>query len=121
MNETEEFAKDFDTLPALAEVSQARERARKQPTIASVRVSPGPYLTIAAVLTFFAALLLRVQYDGWALLLVSGAWLVLPLLAFTDRIVFDGLSVRRQGPISSFLPLLNVYRKTLLIVVFETD
>ena len=59
MNETNEFAKDFDSLPALAEVSNQRERARKQPTIASVRVSPGPYLTVAAVLTFFAALLIR--------------------------------------------------------------
>jgi tetratricopeptide (TPR) repeat protein len=120
MSETNEFSKDFDTLPALAEVSQQRERARKQPTIASVRVSPGPYITIAAVLTFFAALLLRIQYDGWALLLVSAAWLILPLLAFTDRIVFDGLSLRRQGPISSLLHLITGYRKQLWIDDFET-
>jgi tetratricopeptide (TPR) repeat protein len=120
MNETEEFAKDFERLPALAEVSQQRERARKRPTIASVRVSPGPYLTVAAVVTFFAALLLRIQYDGWALLLVAGAWLILPLLAFTDRIVFDGLSLRRQGPISSLLHLLSGYRKQLWIDDFET-
>lgn len=120
MNETNGFSKDFDTLPALEEVSQERERARKQPTIASVRVSPGPYLTVAAVLTFFAALLLRVQYDGWALLLVSAAWLILPLLAFTDRIVFDGLSLRRQGPISSLLHLLTGYRKQLWIDDFES-
>ena len=120
MSETNEFSKDFDTLPALAEVSQQRERARKQPTIASVRVSPGPYITVAAVLTFFAALLLRIQYDGWALLVVSAAWLILPLLAFTDRIVFDGLSLRRQGPISSLLHLLTGYRKQLWIDDFET-
>src|SRR5919106_4844386 len=98
MSETNEFTKDFDTLPALEEVSQQRERARNQPTIASVRVSPGPYLTVAAVITFFAALLLRIQYDGWALLLVPAAWLILPLLAFADRIVFDGFSLQRQGP-----------------------
>src|SRR6185503_10913171 len=120
MNETEEFVKDFESLPVLAEVSQQRERARKQPTIASVRVSPGPYLTVAAVLTFFAALLLRIQYDGWALLLVTGSWLILPLLAFTDRIVFDGVSLRRQGPISSLLHLLTGYRKQLWIDDFET-
>ena len=120
MSEANEFSKDFDTLPALEEVSQQRERARKQPTIASVRVSPGPYLTVAAVLTFFAALLLRIQHDGWALLLVSAAWLILPLLAFTDRIVFDGLSLRRQGPISSLLHLLTGYRKQLWIDDFET-
>src|SRR5687767_6994100 len=116
MNET----KEFETLPALAEVVEQRERARKQPTIASVRVSPGPYLTVAAVLTFFAALLLRIQYDGWALLLVAAAWLILPLLAFADRIVFDGLSLRRQGPISSLLHLLTGYRQQLWIDDFET-
>src|SRR5688572_22912844 len=116
MNETNEFAKDLNTLPALSEVSDERERARRKlPTIASVRVSPGPYLTVAAVLTFFAALLLRIQYDGWALLLVASAWIVLPLLALTDRIVFDGLSLRRQGPVSSLLHLLFGYRKQLLI------
>jgi len=120
MSETNEFSKDFDSLPALAEVSQQRERARKQPTIASVRVSPGPYLTVAAILTFFAALLLRIEYEGWALLLVSAAWLILPLLAFTDRIVFDGLSLRRQGPISSLIHLLTGYRKQLWIDDFET-
>ena len=121
MKETNEFAKDLNTLPALSEVSDERERARRKlPTIASVRVSPGPYLTVAAVLTFFAALLLRIQYDGWALLLVASAWIVLPLLALTDRIVFDGLSLRRQGPISSLLHLLFGYRKQLLIDDFET-
>ena len=120
MNETKEFAKDFESLPALAEVSNQRERARKRSTIASVRVSPGPYLTVAAVLTFFAALLLRIQYDGWALLLMASAWLILPLLAFTDRIVFDGMSLRRQGPISSLLHLLTGYRKQLWIDDFET-
>lgn len=121
MNETNEFAKDLNTLPALSEVSDERERARRKlPAIASVRVSPGPYLTVAAVLTFFAALLLRIQYDGWALLLVASAWIVLPLLALTDRIVFDGLSLRRQGPVSSLLHLLFGYRKQLLIDDFET-
>ena len=120
MNETNEFAKDFDSLPALSEVSEQRERARKRSTIASVRVSPGPYLTVAAVLTFFAALLRRIQVDGLALLLVAAAWLVLPLLAFTDRIVFDGLSLRRQGPISSLLHLLTGYRKQLWIDDFES-
>jgi tetratricopeptide (TPR) repeat protein len=125
MSERNEFAKDLNSLPALSEalseVSDERERARrKQPAIASVRVSPGPYLTVAAVITFVAALLLRVHYDGWALLLVVSAWVVLPLLALTDRIVFDGLSLRRHGPISSLLHLLFGYRKQLWIDDFET-
>ncbi len=121
MNESNEFAKDLNSLPALTEVSDERERARRKlPAIASVRVSPGPYFTLAAVLTFFAALLLRVHYHGWALLLVGSAWIVLPLLALTDRIVFDGVSLRRHGPVSSLLHLLFGYRKQLWIDDFET-
>jgi tetratricopeptide (TPR) repeat protein len=121
MKETNEFAKDLNSLPALSEVVDERERARrKQPAIASVRVSPSPYLTLAAILTFFAALLLRVHYDGWALLLVASAWIILPLLALTDRIVFDGLSLRRHGPVSSLLYLLFGYRKQIWIDDFET-
>src|SRR5919106_6578019 len=116
MNET----KEFETLPALAEVSDERERARKRTTIASVRVSPGPYIAVSGVLTFFAALLLRVHYDGWALLVIATAWSIVPLLALTDRIAFDGLSLRRQGPISSLLNLLWSYRKQLAIDDFET-
>ena len=44
--------KELDTLPVLSEVSEERERALKKPTIASVRVSPGPYLALAGVVTF---------------------------------------------------------------------
>ncbi|HEY6660094.1 MAG TPA: hypothetical protein VI031_03095, partial [Pyrinomonadaceae bacterium] len=67
--------KDFNTLPVLAEVREEREHAQKKPTIASVRVSPGPYLALASVLTFVAALVLRTEYDATALILVAGAWL----------------------------------------------
>ncbi len=59
MNET----KEFNTLPVLSEVQEERERAQKKPTIASVRVSPGPYVALASVVTFVAALLLRAHYD----------------------------------------------------------
>jgi len=113
--------KELNSLPALAEVSDERERALKRPAIASVRVSPGPYLAAGSVATFFAALLLRAQYDALSLLLVTSAWLMLSLLAFTDRLVFDGLSIRRQGPLASFLHLLfKGYRKQLAVDDFET-
>ena len=114
MNET----KELETLPVLSEVS--RERARKKQTIASVRVSPGPYLALAGVVTFVAALLLRVDYDAAALVLIGTAWLIIPVLAFSDRIAFDGISLRRQGPLASFLHLVFGYRKQLTIDDFET-
>ena len=112
--------KELDTLPVLSEVSEERERARKKPTIASVRVSPGPYLALAGVVTFVAALLLRINYDAAALILIGVAWLIIPVLALSDRIAFDGSSLRRQGPLPSVLHLIFGYRKQLSIDDFET-
>ena len=113
-------SKEFDSLPALSEVREERERAQKRPTIASVRVSPGPYLALGSVITFVAALALRGEYDTIALVLIASAWLIMPVLALTDRIAFDGISLRRQGPIPSLLQLLFGYRKQLSIDDFET-
>ncbi len=116
MNET----KEFDSLSVLAEVSDQRERALRKPSVASVRVSPGPYIALASIITFSSALLLRAHYDAWALILITAAWLILPLLALTDRIAFDGVSIRRQGPVSFFLNLIAGYRKQLSVDDFET-
>ena len=116
MNDT----KEFNTLPLLSEVREERERAEKNPIIASVRVSPGPYLALASVITFVAALLLRAEYDALAIGSVIVAWLVIPILALTDRIAFDGRALQRQGPIPSLLNLFGGYRKQLPIDDFET-
>jgi tetratricopeptide (TPR) repeat protein len=116
MNET----KEFNSLPVLSEVREERERAQKNPVVASVRVSPGPYLALASVITFIGALTLRAQYDAVALVLIAAAWLFIPVLALTDRIAFDGSSLRRQGPLPSLLHLLFGYRQQLLIDDFET-
>ena len=112
--------KQADSLNAIAEAEERRARERAKPAVATVRVSPGPYLAIASVLTFCSALLLRSDRDAWALLLIGLTWLSVPLLAFFDRFAFDGISLRRQGPLSSFLRLLRVYPKRLDVADFET-
>jgi tetratricopeptide (TPR) repeat protein len=112
--------KELNSLPALAEVNDERELALKRPPIASVRVSPGPYLAVAFVITFVAGSLLRAQYDALALLLVTVTWVVTPVFAVTDRIVFDGVTLRRQGLLASCLHLLFDYRKQLAVDDFET-
>jgi tetratricopeptide (TPR) repeat protein len=66
-------------------------------TLASVRVSPGNYLAASCLLTFIATLLLRAQYDLAAMVTIALAWIVTPLLAFTDRISFDGQVLSRKG------------------------
>jgi tetratricopeptide (TPR) repeat protein len=69
----------------------------KRPRLASVRVSPGDYLAVICTLNFAAALLLRVENDLAALIFLIVAWLVIPALAFTDRVVFDGHTLARRG------------------------
>lgn len=112
--------KELNSLPALAGVKDERERALKKPTIASVRVSAGPYFAVASVITFFSALLLRAHYDALALLTLAFAWSIIPVLALTDRIVFDGVFLRRQGLVASFLHLLFGYQQQLAVDDFET-
>jgi tetratricopeptide (TPR) repeat protein len=65
---------------------------------ADVRVSPGGYLTIATAFTFAALLLVHIERNLLALVVLALSWLLLPLLAFTDRIFFDGYTLRRKGP-----------------------
>ena len=112
--------KQADSLNAIAEAEEQRAREGGKPAVATVRVSPGPYLALASVLTFCSALLLRSDRDAWALLLIGLTWLSVPLLAFFDRFAFDGNSLRRQGPLTSLLRLFRLYPKHLDVADFET-
>ena len=111
-------SKKVEALKMLAEAVKGRERARLR-RLASVRVSPGGYLAAASVLTFASVLLLRAQRDLWALLALAVAWLLIPLLAFTDRIVFDGQSLTRRGPLPFLLHLTSARRQRLNVADFE--
>ena len=63
----------------------------------SVRVSPGSYFAALFLFTFISGFLIYLQFDLSGGLLFCGAWLVLPVLAWFDRIVFDGKKVYRTG------------------------
>ena len=115
MNDTDQI----ETLKALTEVARERERPRKGVRLASVRVSPGSYLAAASVLTFFSALLLRSERDLLALATVAVAWLIIPVLALTDRLEFDGQFLVRRGPIPFLLRLLTGRNKELHLQDFE--
>ena len=112
-------AEHIESLKALAEVAKQRERPARGTRLASVRVSPGAYLAAASVLTFGSALLIRSQQDLFALLALSIAWLMLPVLAFTDRIEFDGQFLIRRGPVPFLQRLISGRRKQLSVSEFE--
>jgi Tfp pilus assembly protein PilF len=115
MNEADQI----DSLNSLAEVASQRTRPRRDSRLASVRVSPGPYLAAASVLTFVSALLLRSERDIFALAVISLAWLVIPLLAWRDRVEFDGTTLSRRGFAPALLRLLAAGPKKLRLEQFE--
>ena len=90
-------SKQIEALKSLAEAAKERQSVRSTQCVASVRVSPGAYLAAASLLTFSSALLLRAGNDLAALLFLAVAWLLIPVLAATDRLVFDGQRLRRRG------------------------
>src|SRR6185503_20911888 len=106
-------ADQLESLKALTEVARERERPRKSLCLASVRVSPGPYFAASSVLTFCSALLLRSNADLAALLTLGIAWLAIPVLAFSDRVEFDGEYLVRCGPIPLVIRYLSRRRKEL--------
>jgi tetratricopeptide (TPR) repeat protein len=115
MNETDQL----ETLQALTEVARERERPQKRLRLATVRVSPGSYLAAASVLTFGSALLLRSERDVLALVAVAIAWLIVPVLALTDRIEFDGEWLVRRGLSPFLLGLIAGRQKELSLADFE--
>ena len=109
----------IQALKALTEVAKQRARPGKGLRLASVRVSPGSYLAVASVLTFGSALLLRSEKDLWALAVVGVAWLIVPVLALTDRIEFNGECLSRRGPAPFLFGLIGGRQKQLTIADFE--
>lgn len=90
-------------LETLRETPCISEDSAKAGVIAAVRVSPGGHFAFAALVTFVSVVLLRVDKDLEALLLVSATWIVVPVLVVTDRLYFDGRTLFRSG----LLPLLS--------------
>lgn len=87
--------------------------------LASVRMSPGSYLAIGAILTFAALVCLRTQHDFLALILVTGTWTLVPLLVLTDRLSFDGATLKRSG--FGTLPRRIFQRNLLRIAVADIE
>lgn len=68
--------------------------------LASVRVSPGGYFAVASICTYAALLLLYMQRDLYALILLALGWIITPAFALTDRVSFDGHSLSRKGVVA---------------------
>lgn len=97
--------------------SRATALARKK--VVSVRMSPGGYLAVAAILTFVALICLRTQRDLLALALISATWILTPLLILTDRLSFDETTLKRTG--LSAWPRRMLRRTSLTIALGDVE
>lgn len=77
---------------------QVRSEAARRPiSIVSVRAPIGPYLAAGFISLFITAFLIYLELDVYAAVLAATAFVVLPVLAVTDKITFDGRRIRRTG------------------------
>jgi tetratricopeptide (TPR) repeat protein len=113
-------SRQIEALKSLAEAARERQEALSPKQMASVRVSPGAYLAAASLLTFSSALLLRSGNDLAALMFLAVAWLLVPLLAVTDRLVFDGHRLTRKGVAPFIARLFFGWGWQLSVPDFET-
>ncbi len=107
-------------LEVLRETPRARATTDKRAPTISVRVSPGGYFAVAALLTFIAVILLRTQKDLAALILVTATWVLTPILVATDRLSFDGETLFRSGLLPLLSRLIRARRTQLSIADIES-
>ena len=85
----------------------------------SIRVSPNSYLILLFLATFYSAFLVYLEYDWVSFLLIVSAWLLLPFLAWTDRIIFDGKRLIRTGYLPRIWDWLNSTRNYIKLTDIE--
>ena len=85
----------------LTERSKTNERVAATDVV-TTRVSPASYLAALFLISFICALLIYLDRDVLGVAILGASFLAIPLLAYTDRIGFDGKRLRRTG----LLPIL---------------
>lgn len=86
---------------------------------ASIRVSPNSYLTVLFLTTFFSGFLFYLEFDFFAVSLFITSWIIFPLLAWNDRITFDGKRLERTGVLPRFWAKINNSKYRLRISDIE--
>src|SRR5215813_3206724 len=107
-------------LEVLRETPRARAQADKRTPRIGIRVSPGGYLALAALLTFGAVILLRTKNDLAALTIVTVTWVLTPILVATDRLYFDGETLFRSGLVPLISRAVRARRLELSIADVES-
>ena len=75
--------------------------------INSIRVAPNSYFVALFVSTFFSGLFIYLEKDLAGILLFVLSWLIFSILAWTDRIIFNGKKLIRTGFLPRFWASIN--------------
>ncbi len=103
-----------------AEVSEIKcSAADVSEPIISIRVSPNSYLIVLFLTTFSTGFLVYLEQDLIALFLFVVSWLLFPVLAWTDRVEFDGRKLTRTGFLPRFWAWVNSTKYRLKISDIE--
>lgn len=85
----------------------------------SIRVSPNSYFVVLFLATFYSGFLVYLEYDWLSLALFVSVWILLPFLALTDRIAFNGKRLIRTGYLPRVWAWLNSARNYLKLTDIE--
>lgn len=85
------------TFPAKATGKSAIETTAVYDQITAIRVSPNSYFTALFFITFTTGFLVYLEQDLLALALFIAGWTIFPILAWNDRIAFNGRRLTRTG------------------------
>lgn len=77
------------------------------PNLVNIRVSLNSYFVAFFLTSFVTGFLVYLENDFAALILFGLSWLIIPLLAWKDRIVCDGKSVFRTGFVPTLWSILS--------------
>ena len=107
-------------IPAKTADASSKENTLEQTSAnISIRVSPNSYFNVIFLATFFSGFLFYIEQDLIGIILFIGSWIIFPILAWTDRIVFDGKRLKRTGFLPHFWKWINNERKGLKITDVE--
>ncbi len=80
-----------------ADISAADTSAASANKTVGIRVPPNSYFIALFLITFFSGFLIYLEQDLAGVMIFALSWLVFPVLAWTDRITFDGKRLMRTG------------------------
>ncbi len=83
--------------------------------ITAIRVSPNSYFIALFLITFITGFLVYLEKDYVALAVFAASWMIIPSLAWNDRIVFDGRRLTRTGFLPNIWARFNTVRYRLRI------